>query len=475
MQWDETGRLRVKQQAMRFFTESFEVFYENSIAVDRHGTVTWISEPYCRFLGLSESPVGKYITEVIPNSHIPDVIDTGEPIFLDLLYIRNQWIVVSVIPLQDEQGKVVGGFGFVASENISQIKPLLTKYNQLHRQLKEACNKLALARQSRYRLSQIVGRSTSLQAVKKQIRRAANFDVSVLLTGETGTGKELFAHALHDLSERSNGPFISLNVAAIPDNLMEVEFFGAVAGAYTGASKGGRTGKFELANGGTLFLDEIGDMPLELQSKLLRVLQEKEFEPVGSNQLKKTDVRIVAATSRHLEEMVERGAFRPDLYYRISSLPIPLPPLRERSADIEPLCEHFIDELCLQLNVPHKELTADALHLLREYSWPGNIRELRNLMERACILSEQDRIDGRCLSDLLPNSGRSATLTANATMSDQYQIRKCPKTMQETVREAERQAIQEALAFTRGKKNEAARLLGISRANLYERMRKTGL
>ena len=475
MQWNETEQQRIKKQALAFFTESFEQFYEHSIAVDANGVISWISESYFNFLELTESPIGRHITEIIPNSHMPGVLKRGEPIFLNLLYIKEQWIVVSVIPLQDESGAIVGAFGFVASESVSHIKPLLAKYNQLQHQLRDARNKLAQERSSRYRLSQIVGQSEAQQAAKKQVRQAARFDISVLLTGETGTGKELFAHALHDLSSRSAGPFVSVNVAAIPENLIEAEFFGVAPGAYTGAAKGGRVGKFELADGGTLFLDEIGDMPVDLQAKLLRALQEKEIEPVGSNKLKKIDVRIIAATSRNLMEMVENSRFRPDLYYRLSALPIHLPPLRERLTDIEALCEKYIDEVSLRLDIPAKEITPDALQLLCSQHWPGNVRELHNVIERACVLSDSQAIDAECLRPLLTHPAVPQQQTESGTQSLPPVLQQRPRPLAEAVLEAERTAIIDALAYTQGRKADAAKLLGISRANLYEKLKKIGL
>ncbi len=474
VRWDEEGQQRIKKQALSFFTESFEQFYENSIAVEANCRVTWISESYYHFLELTSSPIGQPISTIIPGSYLPGVIASGVPIFLDLLLLKNQWIVVSVIPLQDEDGKIVGGFGFVASESISQINPLLSKYNSLQNQLKDARNKLAIERNSRYHLSQVIGRSDALQSVKKQVRQAARFDISVLLTGETGTGKELIAHALHDLSGRNAGPFVSINVAAIPENLIEAEFFGVAPGAYTGATRGGRIGKFELANSGTLFLDEIGDMPVDLQAKLLRVLQEQEFEPIGSNTLKKANVRIIAATSRNLLAMVEHGQFRPDLYYRLNAFPIHLPPLRDRLTDIEALCESFLDQIALKLSIPAKALTADALQLLCVQAWPGNIRELHNVIERVCVLNEATEIDANCLMPFL--RGKPPQLpSGNVDTAPRYQPLQKPKTLASATLDAERAAVVDALAYTRGRKTEAAKILGISRANLYDKLKKIGL
>ncbi|WP_151702239.1 sigma-54 interaction domain-containing protein [Nitrincola alkalilacustris] len=463
----------VRKKALTFLAESFEAFYEYAIAVDQQGVISWISDGYMDFLGLEMSPVGHHITDIIPNSYLPHVVTSGKPVFLDLLYIRSQWVVVSAIPLQDERGNIVGGFAFVAIESASHMKPLLAKYNVLQSQIRDVSRQVP-TRNVRYQLSQIAGRSEALRTIKHQIRQAARYDISVLLTGETGTGKELFAHALHDLSERSGKPFISINVAAIPESLIEAEFFGVAPGAYTGAQKEGRPGKFEIAEGGTLFLDEIGDMPLVLQAKLLRALQEREFERIGSNKVQKADVRIVAATSRDLGEMVDEGEFRADLYYRLNGMPIHLPPLRERISDIEMLSERILDECAGRLGLLPKELTSGALDLLCHHDWPGNVRELYNVLERACILSENDNlIDITKIQDLLgPRLSKPRPpvekVPEKPVMPTPSQP---PRPLKTQLQEAEAAAIDEALCHTRGNRSEAARLLGISRAALYEKLK----
>lgn len=463
--------VNLREKSLEFLAESIESYYTHSVLVDAKGYITRITDTYAKFLELPESPIGKHVTDIIPNSFLPGVIETGKPVFLDLISIKDQWIVVSAIPLKNKRGEVVGGFAFFATDSIS---PLLAKYNRLQNQLTEAKSQLALSRTVRYSLSEIVGHSEAIQSVKRQIRQAARFDISVLLNGETGTGKELFAQALHDLSARANGPFVSLNVAAIPANLIETEFFGAAPGAYTGASKSGRKGKLELAEGGTLFLDEIGDMPLDLQSKLLRVLQEKQYEPVGSNELRQVDIRIVAATSRNLLAMVENGEFRADLYYRLSAMPIRLPPLRERVTDIALLGEKFIDEITRQLGIPSKDLSPSALELLSQHSWPGNVRELRNVIERACITGGSASIDESVLSSIFNIVPPSTPLTSGSTPATPSDRHDKPPTMEDRLKAAERAAIQDALTYTHGHRTEAAKLLGISRPNFYARLKRLG-
>lgn len=485
----------LKDSAFKTLADSFATFYSNTIAIDQQHRITWISKGYRQFLGLSHNPVGEPITRYIHNSFLPRVSDSGEPVLLELLWVKQQWTLVSVIPLQSDQGEVIGAFGFVALEQRKGFHSLANRVNQLQQQLDNVTQELNQARQNKYRLSQITGRSEQLQMVKHQIRQAARFDISVLLTGETGTGKELFAHALHELSARSHNTFVSLNVAAIPNNLIEAEFFGVAPGAYTGASSKGRKGKLELADGGTLFLDEIGDMPLELQSKLLRALQEKEFEPLGSNKVKKVNIRIVAATSRNLPEMVENGEFRADLYYRLNAMPIHLPPLRERQADIDLIAERLLDELCIRLQLPVKYLAPDAINLLCQHSWPGNVRELQNLLERAVIMAEErTEIDVQLIQSLLiptaqfqqtaqtqaispiidPTTGMPIyTLSsANRLSPTLPQANTPPQPLHEQIARAEREAIENALAYTQGHKVQTAKLLGISRASLYEKIRK---
>jgi len=465
----------VKESALQMLAESFGTFYEYAIAVDTRHRITWISEGYREFLGLNYEPLGEPIKRHIPNSFMPRVVDTGKPVFLDLLYVQEQWVIVSALPLQNEVEEIVGGFGFVAMADNTSLGKLANKYNKLQKELDSITSQLDLERRSKYRLSHIVGRSRGLQALKQKLRQVARFDISVLLTGETGTGKELFAHAIHHLSNRSNKPFVSLNVSAVPENLIEAEFFGVAPGAYTGASKEGRQGKLSLARGGTLFLDEIGDMQQSVQSKLLRVLQDQEFEAVGSNRVQKADVRIVAATSRDLQEMVREGKFRADLFYRLNGMPIHLPALRERIEDIDLITERLLDEITGKLNLQICFLTPDALRILRMHSWPGNIRELRNTLERAIILSENNpEIDSDLIRELigvdLQKSPSEPKLEVSGQQHDLGKSSVAP--LKEQMVTAERVILRDALAEANNNRKRAAEILGISRASLYEKMRR---
>jgi len=318
-----------------------------------------------------------------------------------------------------------------------------------------------------------VGASPAAVEVKRQARRAAQTASPVLLLGETGTGKELLAHAIHASSARADGPFISLNIAAVPDTLLEAEFFGVAPGAYTGADRKGREGKFRLAHGGTLFLDEIGDMPLGLQAKLLRALQEGEIEPLGSNKLIPFDARVIAATSRDLTRLVREGHFREDLFYRLNVLPIRVPPLRERREDIPALVEVLGEDMALRSGAQPPELSDAALSLLSAQVWRGNIRELRNVLEQATMRSDSHRIDVSQLAAVLRESGVApleavpAPAVAGAAAGA---VTAMVRPLAEQVAELEREAIAAAMTAVRGNKVAAAKMLGISRAKLYERL-----
>jgi transcriptional regulator with PAS, ATPase and Fis domain len=313
--------------------------------------------------------------------------------------------------------------------------------------------------------------------VKRQARRAAQSSSPVLLLGETGTGKELLAHAIHAASNRADQAFVSINIAAVPDTLLEAEFFGVAPGAFTGADPKGRVGKFRLAHGGTLFLDEIGDMPLSLQAKLLRALQEGEIEPLGSNQLLPFDARVIAATSRDLNQLVREGHFREDLFYRLNVLPIRVPPLRERAQDIPALVEVLGDDMAIRSGGQAPELSAQAFALLAAQMWRGNIRELRNVLEQAMMRSDTHQLGASHLEAVFQESGvapRLPVLQASALNTSLVPVPPSVSALlrpwAEQVAELESQAIAAALQAVKGNKAAAAKMLGISRATLYARL-----
>ena len=460
----------------------FDVFAnasEGMLLVDRDARVVWINDQYRRFLpalgyAREEDFVGHPVSAVVQNTLMHQVLQTGKPILIDLLSNRAGTFVVSRIPLRDAAGMVIGALGIVLFEQPqANLQPLIAKFSDLQRELEDARKELAKTRlgasgkrQSRYTFASFVGRSEAAMDVKRQARRAAQTSSPVLLLGETGTGKELLAQAIHAASARAQGPFVGVNIAAVPDTLLEAEFFGVAPGAYTGADRKGRDGKFKLADGGTLFLDEIGDMPMSLQAKLLRALQEGEIEPLGSNRLVPFDARVVAATSRDVQALVREGRFREDLYYRLNVLPIRVPPLRERREDIHALLETLGEDMLHRDGVHPPELEPQALALLGAQTWRGNIRELRNVLEQVTLRCDTDRITAAQVEQVLRASGVAevapALPVAVATAAEDI-----ARPLAHQVAELEQRALAAALMATQGNKQAAARRLGISRAKLY--------
>ncbi len=319
-----------------------------------------------------------------------------------------------------------------------------------------------------YSFHNIVAKSEQMRHIFNIIEKVADYKTTVLITGESGTGKELIAKALHYNSIRKKGPFVPVNCGGIPDNLLESELFGHSRGAFTDAKRA-KKGLFEEAHGGTMFLDELGDLPLSLQVKLLRVLQEEEIRPLGENRVIKVDVRIVAATSKDLVTEVKKGRFREDLYYRVNVLPIRLPPLRERKGDIPLLVDHFVKKYNTRLGTLIKGVTRDAMNILLTYSWPGNVRELENVLERAMVLAEGSMIDKADLpSGLLSDSAdtvmQSPWLDTDASLSIKKNSKKLEKNL-----------IQRALAKTKGNKTQAAQILEISLPALLYKMKGYGI
>ena len=473
----------VLELAARSMFDLFASASEGMLLVDRDARVVWINDQYRRFLpalgfAREEDFVGHPVSSVVQNTQMHQVLKTGKPILIDLLSNRAGTFVVSRIPLRDAEGEVIGVLGIVLFDQpTANLQPLIGKFAQLQQDLDDARRELAakkssspgLARTARYSLASFIGTSPVAVEVKRQARRAAQSASPVLLLGETGTGKELLAHAIHGASSRAAGPMVSLNIAAVPDTLLEAEFFGVAPGAYTGADRKGRVGKFKLADGGTLFLDEIGDMPPGLQAKLLRALQEGEIEPLGSNQIVRFDARVIAATSRDLPALVREGRFREDLYYRLNVLPIRVPPLRERRSDIPALVETIGEDMAHR-GVSPPELTADALALLAAQQWRGNIRELRNVLEQAALRSDASVLDAEQMEAVLRQSGLASVQPALPPEPQAPDSGALLRPLQEQIAELEQRAIAAALQATRGNKLAASRLLGVSRATLYNRL-----
>jgi transcriptional regulator with PAS, ATPase and Fis domain len=498
LQLDADQVLKLAAQSM---FDTFARTAMGTMVVDREHRIVWISEAYKSFLPAlgfaSESDfVGKRVEEVVPNTLMAQVIDSGQPILIDLLTNHAGTFLVSRLPLRNEAGEVIGAFGMVLLDHPeTTMQPLMQKFLQLQDELDSARRQLAEQRRPKYTIASFIGSSPAALEVKRQARRVAQTDSTVLLLGETGTGKELLAHAIHAASRRAARPFVGVNIAAVPETLLEAEFFGVAPGAYTGADRKGRDGKFKVADRGTLFLDEIGDMPLALQSKLLRVLQEQEIEPLGSNRVERVDVRILAATSRDLAAMVAAGSFRADLYYRLNVLPIQVPPLRERIEDLDALIDALAEDISRRSGLAHKNLSPEALDLLSLQAWPGNIRELRNVLEQATLMTDDSQLGPAHFANALRlQPGAVPTLRADGTglrpraarAAAPARLADLPGTdgaqdvdlagaqlirpLQQQVDELECAAIEQALRSTGGNRLAAARLLKMSRAALYDKL-----
>lgn len=438
-------------------TEVLDLISKRAVVIDKEAKIVYMSQTYCDFLNISQEYVdGKNIIEVVENTRLDKVLTSRLPEYAQLQNIKGKNMIATRIPIIRDE-KVIGALGYVDYKDTSEFRELYNKISNMEKQI--ICYKRNLKQEILYKYSfdSIIGESESILETKMIATKASATNSTVLLLGESGTGKELFAHAIHSLSKRNDKPFIRVNCSAIPRELIESELFGYEKGAFTGASKEGKIGKFELANNGTIFLDEIGDMPLFMQVKILRVLQEKEVERIGSNKPIKLNIRIIAGTHRDLEAMVEDKSFRHDLFYRLNVIKINIPPLRKRDGDIEILTEHFINTLSIKMEKRISNISSEAIQVLNRFDWPGNIRQLQNVIERCLNLVD----DGKPItSEHIPKEVRNYYLAEDIKSLDEEKIN------------AEKSAIYKALLVFKNNKSLAARKLGISRVTLYEKMNK---
>ncbi len=450
--------IRLKNQ-LELFQLIFDSIYNGAMVTDANGLVTHLNKPYAQFLGLdADESIGKHCTDVVENSRMHIVARTGKPEINHTQTIRGQNIVVHRIPIRRE-GTVVAVFGLVMFQDVGEVVKLAKKLRHLESQVKRYKKELMTLRSTRYTLDSIIGNSRATAELKQEALVAAANTYPVLIVGESGTGKELFAQSIHHASSRGIHPFVQINCAAIPKDLLESELFGYDRGAFTGARSSGKPGKFELAHRGTIFLDEIGDLPLEMQPKLLRVLEEKMFERVGGNKLIQSDFRLIAATNQNLERLIDNGRFRKDLYYRLNVISLNIPPLRDRTDDIIPIARHLLRQASTADEI---RLSPEAISVLLAYSWQGNVRELSNMLDRALSTMNGDVID---LTDLpLPRRRHPAKPEVAGVAP-----------IREVQADAEKSAIVAALKKTANNKARAASLLGIHRTLLYKKMKKYGV
>lgn len=433
--------------------------------IDENGIILFRNEGMADISGISsKNVIGKKFSDISPNSSLTEVLKTGEP-QLGVLYStpKGNKAVIHRIPLK-ENGKVFGAMSIAVFYDVTQLQDILKKYNHLEEEVILLKNELRALRGSKYSFSNIIGKSPNIKELKRLARLYATKSSNVLITGESGTGKEIFAHAIHRASARSNGPFIRLNCSCFPRELLESELFGYEGGSFTGARRKGKPGKFEMADNGTIFLDEIGELPLEMQPKLLRVLEEREVWRIGGMNPRRINFRLIASTNRDLQAIVDKGQFRQDLYFRLNVLTLHVLPLRDRKEDIPQLVRYLLDELNADTVIDFS-IGKRTLESLASYDWPGNVRELRNVLERAIAVAEKNTIELQHLPSDIGGSKTIPLLTAGETQ----------KMLQKKMVKTEKELLEGILASVGGNKSKAARLLGISRTCMYDKLNKYNL
>jgi len=435
--------------------------------VDAAGNLAYISPTHESFLDLRPGEsVGKPVRDVIPNTRLHRVVKSGEAEVGQIQRFRGYERVVSRHPIKRDD-EILGAIGRIMFKGPEQVETLSQKINVLEQEIQTYRQESAAQRMSDQVLEAIVGQSFAIQSVREQIRKIAPLDIPVLIQGDSGTGKELVAQALHRLSPRHDGPLVTVNAAALPATLVESELFGYEPGSFTGADRKGRKGKFEQADKGTIFLDEIGDMPLEVQTKLLRVLQDRMVERVGGEKARRIDFRLCCATNHDLEQLVEEERFRLDLFYRVSPISIKLPSLEERLEDIPLLVRHFLAEFAQQYGRPVPEIESDVYAYLAGQAWPGNVRQLRHEVERAFVMADGERL--RVIDVSHTEAGakgdRPAIAAALFRAGESGQGR-----LKEALDHVEDELIHKAMLQFKGNKKRVAEHLGISRSYLYKKL-----
>lgn len=462
----ELNKNLTSESVEKFFTQTVELVF-NQIPVpvcfvDSKCKIVTFNNAFTNYYGLElKNEKGKFAGDVDPNARFPVILKTNKPEIGVKHKFRGKEIIVHRIPLSLNK-KLVGGISITIIDDLNYMYNLIIE-NNLIREFKSFESKnfsISNVYKSKYTWDDILCGSSTLKSCIEKAKLFAETDFPVLISGESGVGKELFAHAIHNHSTRRENPFVKINCAAIPENLIESELFGHEEGAFTGAAKNGRIGKFELANTGTIFLDEIGDLPFQMQVKLLRVLQEKEIERIGGNVIINLDLRIIAATNSNLKEKVIEGTFRSDLYYRLNVLAVEIPPLRERPLDIPVLVKNISEDFYKEYGIL-REFPRPFLEALSLYSWPGNVRELKNVLERVMVVSKEKVVSIKNIPKEIINKN-----------SDKESCK--PKKLKDSILETEKKLIIDILIQNNFNKSKTAEALGIPRMTLYRKLKQIG-
>lgn len=473
---EETTRLNTLLSLYESILEDLPI---GIAVVDRQGRVVLLNREYQEILGISHpSARGAALSKLVPFSRVREVLCTGQSVLETEINFQGSSFFLSEAPILCENERVGGLSKILSRERMEKhhVKEFLDRFQLLESKLLFYKEELQELRRLSAPLEEIIGNTPVMLKIKQVAARVAQHDANVLITGESGTGKGLLAQAIHDLSQRNNEPFIKINCAAIPSNLLESELFGYEEGAFTGAVKGGKPGKFELAQGGTIFLDEIGDMPTAMQAKILRVLQEKSFERIGGHKTLNVNVRVLAATNRDLRKAIDEGEFRLDLYYRLAVINLHIPSLRERQGDIPLLAESIIRKLSHKYALTVKGMNKEVSQRFLAYTWPGNIRELENVLEYAFNFLENGE-DVITLEQLPEHFVKDLSYQ---TLSSEGVPQALPRSnsdlvcipLENAVAQAEIESILKALQLSKGNKQEAARYLGIHVSGLYQKLKK---
>ena len=433
--------------------------YEGLILIDKDGWIEFMDKYSERFFNLKPGEAKNFhITDLVPDTKLHLVARTGIPLIGEIQEVKGGKKIVSRLPLK-KSGNIIGAIGKVIIHKLEEIENLNREIENLRLKINYYKKGIKDINSSHYTFECLLGSSPKFIKAKQIAMRVALTDANVLLEGESGTGKELFAHSIHNLSKRGNRPFIRVNCPSIPFELAESELFGYEKGAFSGARNEGKPGKFELSEGGTIFLDEVGALPLTIQAKLLRVLQEKEIERLGGRTPIKVDFRLIAATNISLTELIETGRFRSDLFYRLNTVPIKIPSLRDRREDIPLYIKHFLSEMKRRLQTQVMGISDEALRIMMNYRWPGNVRELANILEQSVLNATQGQF-------IQPENLPPFILEKDCQLDEE------DFSLKGLLREAESQIIKRALNFTHGNKRKAAKLLEIQRCVLYQKLKK---